>query len=153
MHEEALAIAAEFIKPFEGFRSAPYLCPAGVPTIGYGTICYPNGRRVTMKDIAVSESQASFYITDHLRRVSLPGVISACPKVTEPHKVAALLSFAHNLGVAALASSTLARMINADATDALVSEQFRRWNKAGGKVLNGLIRRREGEVALWCRRS
>jgi lysozyme len=58
-NRSAAKIAAEVIKEFEGFESKPYLCPANVPTIGYGNTMYPNGERVTMDDPEITEEQAT----------------------------------------------------------------------------------------------
>lgn len=135
------------IKSFEGFRAKPYLCPAGVPTIGYGATYYPDGRRVTMQDKPVSEADA----TDMLRSMLASYEAGVSRYVQVPltqGQFDALVSFAYNLGLSALKNSTLLRLVNAR-DYAGAAAQFARWNKAGGKVLPGLTRRREAERKLF----
>ena len=144
----AAKIAAEVIKDFEGFESKPYLCPANVPTIGYGSTMYTNGERVTMDDPEITEEQAEAMLLDTIK-----GVEKQVKNVLEvklpAHKLAALISFTYNVGIGNFANSTLLAWINSNPDFSRIPEQFRRWNKGGGRVLNGLIRRREAEVALW----
>ena len=135
------------IKSFEGFRAKPYLCPAGVPTIGYGATYYPDGRRVTMQDKPVSEADA----TDMLRSMLASYEAGVSRYVLVPvtqGQFDALVSFAYNLGLSALKGSTLLRLVNAR-DYAGAAAQFLRWNRAGGKVLPGLTRRREAERKLF----
>ena len=56
----------DLIKSFEGFYAKPYMCPASVPTIGYGTTRYPNGNKVTLKDVSITEQQGVEYLMDDL---------------------------------------------------------------------------------------
>ena len=144
----AAKIAAEVIKDFEGFESKPYLCPANVPTIGYGSTMYTNGERVTMDDPEITEEQAEAMLLDTIK-----GVEKQVKNVLEvklpAHKLAALISFTYNVGIGNFANSTLLAWINSNPDFSRIPEQFRRWNKGGGRVLNGLLRRREAEVALW----
>lgn len=135
------------IKSFEGFSAKPYLCPAGVPTIGYGATYYPDGRRVTMHDRPVTEAQA----TDMLRSMLASYEAGVSRYVLVPvtqGQFDALVSFAYNLGLAALKSSTLLRLLNAR-NYAGAAAQFGRWNRAGGKVRPGLTRRREAERQMF----
>ena len=135
------------IKSFEGFSSKPYLCPAGVPTIGYGATYYPDGRRVTMQDRPVSEADA----TDMLRSMLASYEAGVSRFVLVPvtqGQFDALVSFAYNVGLSALKDSTLLRLVNAR-DYAGAAAQFARWNRAGGKVLPGLTRRREAERKLF----
>ena len=144
----AAKIAAEVIKEFEGFESKPYLCPANIPTIGYGSTMYTNGERVTMDDPEITEEQAEAMLLDTIK-----GVEKQVKNVLEvklpAHKLAALISFTYNVGIGNFANSTLLAWINSNPEFARIPEQFRRWNKGGGRVLNGLVRRREAEVAIW----
>ena len=135
------------IKSFEGFSSKPYLCPAGVPTIGYGATYYPDGRRVTMQDRPVTVAQA----TDMLRSMLASYEAGVSRYVQVPltqGQFDALVSFAYNLGLSALKGSTLLRLVNAR-DYAGAAAQFVRWNRAGGKVLPGLTRRREAERVMF----
>lgn len=135
------------IKSFEGFSAKPYLCPAGVPTIGYGATYYPDGRRVTMQDRPVTVAQA----TDMLRSMLASYEAGVSRYVLVPvtqGQFDALVSFAYNVGLSAFKDSTLLRLVNAR-DYAGAAAQFARWNKAGGKVLPGLTRRREAERKLF----
>lgn len=144
---DALAITLALIRRFEGLYRGPYLCPAGVPTIGYGATYYEDGTRVTLHDPIISRARAEALLLWHVRRVYLPSVMRLCPGVTDPGRLAALIDFAFNLGARNLKASTLRRRVNAGDWGAVPAE-LRRWNKAGGKVLRGLTLRREAEASL-----
>ena len=135
------------IKSFEGFSARPYLCPAGVPTIGYGATYYPDGRRVTMQDRPVSESDASAMLRAMLASYEA-GIARYVQVPLTQGQYDALVSFAYNLGLSALKNSTLLRLVNAR-DYAGAAAQFGRWNRAGGKVLPGLTRRREAERVMF----
>jgi len=144
----AAKIAAEVIKEFEGYSSEPYLCPANIPTIGYGNTMYANGERVTMEDPEIDQSEAEKMLLDTIKTVEKQ--VKNVVEVKLPaHKLAALISFTYNVGIGNFSNSTLLAWLNSNPDFPRIPEQFRRWNKGGGKVLNGLIRRREAEVALW----
>ena len=144
----AKQLAADIIKRFEGYSSKPYLCPANVPTIGYGSTMYTNGTRVTMDDPDITEEQADAMLLDTIKGVEKQ-VKNVLDVKLPAHKLAALISFTYNVGIGNFANSTLLAWINSNPDFSRSPEQFRRWNRGGGKVLNGLIRRREAEVALW----
>ena len=84
MTDEALRIALPLIESFDGFRSAPYLCSAGVPTIGFGSTRYADGRRVTMLDSPISQEQARELLKLTVERDYLPAVIRLCPGLDTP---------------------------------------------------------------------
>jgi lysozyme len=129
------------IKEFEGFRAEAYQCPAGVWTIGYGhTHGVKEGDVITEEFAAVSLDVELYRLG---RRVD--AIITVAPRQGE---FDALVSFAYNLGVGALASSTLLKLYNQGYRD-LAANQFVRWNKAGGKVLAGLTRRRQAEREMF----
>lgn len=136
----------ELIKRFEGFRGAPYLCPAGVPTIGWGSTHYEDGQPVTMEDKAISEIQASKLLESEVVRVRVR-ICSKLPGLSK-NKMEALESFAYNLGLGALFSSTLFRKVKVNDHEGAARE-FTRWVYAGGRKLSGLIRRREAEKRLY----
>lgn len=140
-------MAAALCRRFEGFRSQPYLCPAGVPTIGYGSTHYADGRRVTLQDKPISREAAERLLMLELERTYLKAVQSLCPGADTPERVAALLDWTYNLGAGNLRASTLRRKVNAGEWDQ-VPAQLRRWNKGGGRVLPGLVARREAEIGL-----
>jgi len=147
-NRSAAKIAAEVIKEFEGYSSKPYLCPANVPTIGYGNTMYSNGERVTMDDSDITKKEAEKMLLDTVKSVEKQ-VKNVVEVKLKAHQLAALISFTYNVGIGNFANSTLLAWINSNPDFARIPEQFRRWNKGGGRVLNGLVRRREAEVALW----
>ena len=144
----AAKLAAKVIKEFEGFEAKPYLCPANIPTIGYGNTMYPNGERVTMDDPEITEEQATEMLMDTIKSVEKQ-VKNILEVKLKAHQLAALISFTYNVGIGNLSKSTLLAWVNSNPDFNRIPEQFRRWNKGGGRVLKGLVRRREAEVALW----
>lgn len=147
MIEQALPIALALMRRFEGFYPKPYLCPAGVPTIGYGSTYYQDGTRVTLTDPAISRERAEALLLATVQAVYLPAVLKLCPGLDHPDRLAALIDFTYNLGGSALKGSTLRKRVNAGDWDAVPGE-LRKWDKAGGRVLRGLTIRREAEAAL-----
>ena len=144
-----LELAAEMCKRFEGFRSKPYLCPAGVATLGFGSTFYANGTRVTLQDPPMSQEEAHALLMIELEHTYLPGVLRNCPILaTDERKCNGAVDFVYNLGVGRLQTSTLKRKINAQDWEG-VKEQLMLWNKGGGKVLAGLTKRRAAECALF----
>lgn len=137
----------DLIKSFEGLFLKAYLDPVKIPTIGYGTIMYPNGKRVTMQDPPITEAQAVEYLTHEVNEKA-SGVEKLVKIPLNDNEFAALVSFAYNVGTPALGSSTLLKLLNAGDKKG-ASEQFVRWNKAGGKELPGLTRRRLAERDLF----
>jgi lysozyme len=149
-----LELATELCRRFEGFRSKPYICPAGVPTIGYGSTYYPGGRKVTMADTPVTEPQARAYLVAELLHTYAPGVIRQCPGLLplalmadDWRKLNAIVDFAYNLGVGRLQTSTLRRRINAGDWQGAQTELMK-WVRGGGRVLPGLVARRRAECEL-----
>ena len=141
--------AAALCREFEGLRLEPYLCPAGIPTIGYGLTSYADGRRVTMHDDSITEDDAEQLLRDYLERHCIRPLVRMSPKLLDapPECLAALASWAYNLGAGAYEKSTLRRMVDADDWTQ-VCVQLKRWVKAGNQTLPGLVRRREAEAAL-----
>jgi len=149
-----LEISAELCRRFEGFKSAPYLCPAGVATIGYGSTFYSDGRKVTLQDAPMSEPEARALLMTELLHKYAPGTIRQCPilltlalKENDWRKLNAIVDFAYNLGVGRLQTSTLRRKIN-EQDWAGAKEQQMLWTRGGGKVLPGLLKRRTAECSL-----
>jgi len=146
--DEALLIAADLCRHFEGFRSKPYICPAGYPTIGYGTVWKPDGTKVTMDDAPISKAQADEWLLSELRTNYAAGVLRASPSlVLYPKSLAAMIDFSYNLGVARYRASTLRRKVDEQDWEA-AKTQLMRWTRGGGKVLPGLVRRRQAEASL-----
>lgn len=138
----------ELIKSFEGFSSKPYLCPANVPTIGYGSTRYANGQKVTMNDKPISEVEATKLLADTLGQYEL-AVDAYCIDTINQNQFDALVSFAYNLGNGNLKSSTLLKKVNINPNDPTIKDEFLKWNKAAGKVLSGLTKRRTAEANLY----
>lgn len=143
-----LEIAASLCRRFEGLRLKPYLCPAGYPTIGYGTVYKPDGSRVTMDHPAITQETAEAWLLHELQYNYMPGVLNASPILTQyPVVLGALTDFAYNLGVPRYRASTLRSKVNSlDWIGA--RKELLKWNKGGGKVLLGLVQRRQAECNL-----
>ena len=143
-----LELAAALCKQFEGYRGKPYLCPAGVPTIGYGSTYYGSGAKVALTDPPMSEPDATALLLQELAHTYLPAVLRHCPiLLTDERKCNAIVDFAYNLGIGRLQTSTLKRKINAQDWDG-AKEQLMLWTKGGGRVLPGLLKRRTAECQL-----
>jgi lysozyme len=148
------AAGINLIKKFEGFSSKPYPDPAtgGVPfTIGYGSTYYEDGRKVTMADTPITEDRATKLLAqllDHYER----GVDSLCRDDIGQNQFDALVCFAYNVGIGALKGSTLLKKLNANPNDPTIKDEFLRWNKAAGRVMKGLTKRRAEEADLYFKR-
>jgi lysozyme len=145
---QALILAADLCRFFEGFSSKPYICPAGYPTIGYGTVYKPDGTKVTMRDQPISRELANEWLMRELQHNYMAGVLKASPILIRNQKLlAAITDFAYNLGVGRYRASTLKRRV--DANDLLgVETELRKWIRGGGKTLPGLVKRRQAEIDL-----
>ena len=133
--------AIPLIKEFEGCKLKAYKCPADVWTIGYGhTDGVKEGDEITQQEAdRLLASDVELFTT---------GVQRLVHSDINRNQLGALVSFSFNVGLGNLRHSTLLRMVNAgDFVGA--ADQFLRWNKAGGKVLAGLTRRREAERQLF----
>ena len=137
----------ELIKRFEGFSSTPYLCPADVPTIGYGNTRRIDGSRVAMDDEPISEADGEALLAHELLSFerSVDKLITA--ELTQV-MFDALVSFTYNLGSGNLQSSTLRMKLNRGNYEG-AADEFPKWRKAGGRVLQGLVRRRIAERKLF----
>lgn len=143
--------AMELAKRFEGFErkvrrgveitAVPYICPAGFWTIGYGHPCDP-------KHPPITETEAGVYLARDLQ-TALAATLRYCPVLAaEPEgRLSAIVDFTFNLGAGRLQTSTLRRRVNQSDWAAAATE-LRRWVYGGGKVLPGLVARREVEAAL-----
>lgn len=134
------------IKGFEGKRLKAYDDGVGVWTIGFGTIKYPNGVRVKKGDTC-TESQAEQYLRNDL--VVFENALNRLVKVSlNQNQFDALVSLTYNIGTGAFKDSTLLKKLNAKDYKG-AAEQFPRWNRGGGRVLNGLVKRRKIEMELF----
>ena len=129
------------IKTFEGCKLTAYRCPAGVWTIGYGRTTNVKPGDTCTQAQADAWLLAEYDVFERKVRALLKVQL-------EPNQLGALVSFAYNVGVGALRDSTLLKLVNAGKLQE-ASSQFFRWNKAGGKVLAGLSRRRAAEAELF----
>jgi lysozyme len=128
------------VKTFEGFEAKAYKCPAGVWTIGYG-----HTLNVKPTDV-ITEVAASMLLKEELQNYA--DKVDKIVAVASQNQFDALVSFAYNVGTSALSGSTLLKKHNAgEYLEA--QEQFLKWDRAAGKVLAGLTRRRAHEAALY----
>lgn len=143
MDEKTLALAADFVAPFEGFSARVYKCPAGLYTFGYGSLLknyqglyFPitkeTGKEYLIKDLKVALAAVDQFVTVPLNI----------------NQVVALMSFVHNVGAGNFRTSTLRMKLN-QGKYAEASDQFLRWNKCNDSVLPGLTKRRIAERALF----
>jgi len=140
---------ASLIKHFEQCRLAPYLDGVNVATIGWGNTFYPGGKKVTMNDKPISQVYADTMFKTVLSKFAQDVVhLITVSKTTglHQHQFDSLVSLAYNIGVGAFGKSTLLRKVNANPDDPEIVAEFLRWNKAGGKMLPGLTRRRTVEA-------
>lgn len=148
MRNEAIEVAANLCRRFEGLYLKPYLCPANVPTIGWGTIRYPNGILVTLKDPPVTKAQADEYLYHELADC-YAYTISLCPGLagSPGQRIGAIVSFVYNLGPGRLKASTLRKRLN-EQNWPEARRELKKWIYGGGRILRGLVIRREAEAAL-----
>ncbi len=133
---------------FEGLSLKPYLCPAKIPTIGYGNTYYSNGKRVTLLDKEINKQQAF-----EMFKVIADRFASKVSKlVTSPlnqNQFNACVSLAYNVGMGNFQSSTLLKLVNKNHNDILIGLEFKKWNKVNKKEVAGLTRRRNYEADIY----
>ena len=146
------------IKHHEGVRTKPYQCPALLWTVGVGHVIDPNHAKVKLADRkglpipdgwdrVLSMDEVNAILKQDLARFEA-GVMRLCPKGKSQGQFDALVSFSFNVGLGNLQNSTLRMKHNRGDYEG-AAEEFLKWNKAGGKVLKGLDKRRKGEKALY----
>ena len=145
---KSLKLAAKIIKKWEGFMPEAYICPGGIPTIGYGSTRYENGDKVSMEDCDIDRKRGEEILLHYVKEVSKQ-VRKVLKHDLTDNQEAALISFTYNLGIGNLSRSTLLLLINGGPMNQNIPREFRRWNKAGGKVLAGLTARRDEEANLY----
>lgn len=133
---------------FEGFSAKPYLCSAKVPTIGYGSTYYLNGRRVTLLDKPITELEA-FEMFKAIADKFADKVSKLVTSPVDQNQFNALVSLAYNIGPANFQKSTLLKKVNFNHNDPSIRAEFLKWNKASGQVLKGLTIRRTAEADLY----
>lgn len=134
------------IKRWEGLRLKAYRCPAGVLTIGYG---HTGEDVIPGMKITVSRAAALFDKDIAVFESGVTSIAESAGVELTQGKFDALVSFSYNLGIGALRRSTLWRKASVNPDDPTIGYEFRRWTKAGGKILPGLVKRREQEARLW----
>lgn len=139
--------AINLITSFEGCKLTAYQDIVGVWTIGYGNTMYPNGISVKKGD-AITKEYALTLFSAILSRFE-SGVDRLVRADVNENQFGALVSFAYNLGIGTLQKSDMLRKVIKNANDETIRAEFMRFNKAGGKVVNGLVRRRKAEADLY----
>lgn len=143
----------QLIKKWESFSSKPYVCSAGKNTIGYGSTYYRDGRKVTLKDKAITEPEAYALMVDILDRDFVPKIDKLVNVDVGQNMFDALCAFAYNVGIGGFTESTLLKKINS-LDFAGASAEFPKWNKAKNKdgvrvPVQGLTNRRADERKLF----
>ena len=142
----------ELVKHFEGLHLDAYRCPAGVVTIGYGTTIYPDGNRVQMGD-RITSTQAEELLKIDIEQKYAKHVKDSVVfgKLKNENEFSALVSFVYNVGRGGLHSpNSIDRRIKAgEDYIAVITEELPRWTRGGGRVLPGLVRRRQAEIELF----
>jgi len=139
--------ASDLIKSFEGCKLKAYQCSAKKWTIGFGNTYYEDGSPV-LPGHAITQEKAEdmFELIANEFAAKVAKLVTS--NVTD-NQFGALVSFAYNCGAVNLQKSTLLKKVNANHNDSSIKAEFLKWNKAGGKVLAGLTRRREAESNLY----
>lgn len=136
------------ITEFEGLVLHPYLDSVKVPTIGFGSTYYADGRRVTMLDKPITKDQAFELFKLVADRFALR-VSKLITSAVNQNQFNACVSIAYNIGMGNFGGSTLLKKVNANPNDITISAEFKKWNKAGGKVVTGLVNRRQKEALIY----
>jgi lysozyme len=137
----------DLIKKFEGCKLKAYKCPAGLWTISWGLTFYPDGTKVKEGDVITQErAEQLFDIVLNEFAAKVDGLVKS--NVTA-NNFSALVSFTWNVGVGNLKKSTLLRKVNANPKDKTISAEFKKWTRANGEVLKGLVKRRNAEAKLY----
>lgn len=138
----------ELIKQFEGLSLKPYLDKVNIPTIGFGSTYYEDGRKVKLKDKPITEERAT-QLLEFIANKTFSENINKVVKVPlNQNQFDALVSFAYNIGNKNFNWSTLLKKLNQSDYEG-ASLEFGRWNQASGKILSGLVLRRQKEKELF----
>lgn len=143
MHRFTSQKGVELIKSFESFSSGAYLCPSGLPTIGYGHVILPGEHYASL-----SESEAEKLLCKDLLAAER-AVIRNINAPLNDFQFDALVSLTFNIGAGALQRSTLRQKINYQSDMSEIKQEFMKWIYAQGKVMPGLVRRRMMEAELY----
>jgi lysozyme len=139
----------QLVKDFEGLRLNAYKCSAGVPTIGYGSTFYPDKSNVKMGDVLRDKNEAEILLINTLEDYDIyVSKYTKSVKLTQ-HQFDALVCFAYNVGLGNLSKSTLLKKVLSNPNDPTIPSEFAKWNRGGGVVLQGLVKRRKKEGELY----
>jgi lysozyme len=139
----------QLLKDFEGLRLNAYKCSAGVPTIGYGSCFYPDKSNVQMGDVLRDKNEAEVLLINTLEDYDIyVSKYTKSVKLTQ-HQFDALVCFAFNVGLGNLSKSTLLKKVLSNPNDPTIPSEFAKWNRGGGVVLQGLVKRRRKEGELY----
>lgn len=135
------------LKKFEGCRLKSYLCPSAVWTIGYGNTFYEDGTKVKEGDV-ITQARAEQLAKNVIDKFAV-SVRALITQTLNENQFSACVSLAYNIGTGGFKKSSVLRKVNANPNDPTIADSFRLWNKGGGKVLAGLVKRREAEIQLY----
>jgi lysozyme len=138
----------KLITKHEGLVLKPYLCPAKVPTIGYGNTYYEDGKKVTLLDKPITKERA-FEMFKEIADRFAKAVSQSVTSNLNQNQFNSLVSFAYNVGVANFKKSTLLKLVNANPNNPQIKNEFMKWTKANGVVLGGLVKRRTDESNIY----
>lgn len=139
--------AIDLIARFEGFSSAPYLDPIGVPTIGYGSTWGRLGSPITLEHPPIDKDEGKALLEMVVRSMEVS--IGRLARVAlEQHQFDALVSFTYNVGTGNFQRSTMRMKLNRGDYSGAANE-FWKWRRAGGRILPGLVRRRAAEERMF----
>ena len=135
------------IKKFEGLKLKAYLCPAGLPTIGYGNTRYEDGSTVKLgEQISIDRADKLLMHTVSQFEKQVDTLITV---PINANQLGALTSFAFNVGMGNFRRSTLLRLVNANPNNPAIRTEFMKWTRADNQVLKGLVTRRQAEADLY----
>jgi lysozyme len=137
----------DLIKEFEGCKLISYKCPAGIWTIGIGSTRYADGSPVKQNQALPTEAAALHLLAQTL--ATYEHAVNAIGVDLTQNEFDALVCLCYNIGAGNFATSTLVKMLKAGDDKEEIAQQFLRWDKAGGKSLAGLTRRRKAEMDLF----
>lgn len=138
----------DIIKQFESLKLKAYKDAVGIWTIGWGTIRYPSGEKVKEGQQITYEAAEGYLKYDVSLKTKLVSALLSGVSLNQ-NQIDAIISFTYNVGVGALTRSTLLKKVKQNPSDPSIELEFLKWNKAGGKVLNGLTKRRQAESDLY----
>ncbi len=138
---------SDLIKYYEKCSLNAYVCPAGINTIGWGNTFYEDGKNVKLGEKITQQRADSLF--EAVADVFSKNVTRLLTKGLNDNQFSALVSFAYNTGIGNFQKSTLLKKVNINPEDISIRDEFVKWNKSNGKVLNGLTKRRKAEADLY----